>query len=58
MSMAKSNALFLHCLPAQRGLEVTKDVIDGPNSVVFDQTRIDCMLTSLLLIIVFPNFFR
>ena len=39
MSMAKSNALFLHCLPAQRGLEVTKDVIEGPNSVVFDQAE-------------------
>ena len=39
MSIAKSEALFLHCLPAHRGLEVTKDVIEGQNSVVFDQAE-------------------
>jgi ornithine carbamoyltransferase len=37
MSMAQKNALVMHCLPAHRGEEITDDVIEGPNSVVFDQ---------------------
>jgi len=39
LAVAASDAVVLHCLPAYRGMEVTADVLDGPQSVIFDEAE-------------------
>ena len=50
LSHAKSEAIFLHCLPAHRGEEVTSEVIDGPRSVVWQQSANRLVTEEALLV--------
>jgi ornithine carbamoyltransferase len=53
MAQAADDAVFMHCLPAHRGLEVTDEVMDGPRSVVFQQAgnRLHAQKAALLLLL-------
>jgi ornithine carbamoyltransferase len=50
MQKAKKDAIFLHCLPAKRDQEVTSDVLDGPQSVVWDEAENRLHVQKALLI--------
>ena len=39
MKLAKDHAIYMHCLPADRNVEVANEVIDGPQSVVYDEAE-------------------
>ena len=52
MSNASNNAIFMHCLPAKRGKEVTSDVLDGKNSVVLQQAKNRMYIQQAILIYV------
>ncbi len=53
MALAKPGALFMHCLPAHRGEEVTADVLESSASIVFDQAenRLHCQKALLLMLL-------
>ena len=52
MSNASNNAIFMHCLPAKRGKEVTSDILDGKNSVVLKQAKNRMYIQQAILIYV------
>ena len=52
ISKAAKNVIFMHCLPAKRGQEVTSDVLDGKNSVVLVQAKNRMYIQQAILIYV------
>jgi len=55
MTAADPSAVFMHCLPAHRGQEVTDGVIDSPRSVVFDQAENRLHVQKALLLLLLQN---
>ena len=49
LELCKPDVLVMHCLPAHRGEEISEDVLEGPNSVVFDQAENKMHLHQALL---------
>jgi ornithine carbamoyltransferase len=54
-SKAHQDAIFLHCLPAYRGYEVTEDVIDSPQSVIFDEAENRMHVQKAIMVLLMGN---
>lgn len=54
-SKAHEDAIFLHCLPAYRGFEVTEDVIDSPQSVIFDEAENRMHVQKAIMVLLMGN---
>ena len=52
MDNTSKNSIFMHCLPAKRGLEVTADVLDGKSSVILQQAKNRMFIQQAILIYV------
>ena len=55
MSLAAPHAVFMHCLPAHRNAEVTDAVLDGPQSIVFDQAENRMHAQKALMLLLIPG---
>ena len=55
ISQAAKNVIFMHCLPAKRGKEVTSEVLDGKKSVVLHQAKNRMFIQQAILIYVFKK---
>ena len=53
--LAKKDFIFLHCLPASRGKEVTSEIIDGKNSVVWQQAENRKHIARALMLLTLPS---
>ena len=55
INLATKDAIFMHCLPAKRGKEVTSEVLDGKNSVILQQAKNRMYIQQAILLYVFKK---